>query len=64
MVTEVSGTGFRLSDGSVSGGVWVESGTFHRPGVGEFAVVSGISSVRQAGMERQVKVSRDTDIWP
>lgn len=64
MVTEVSGTGFRLSDGSVSGGVWVESGTFHRPGVGEFAVVSGISSVRQPGMERQVKVSRDTDIWP
>ncbi|BCW99440.1 MAG: hypothetical protein KatS3mg024_2267 [Armatimonadota bacterium] len=64
VVTEVSGTGFRLSDGSVPGGVWVESGTFHRPGVGEFAVVSGISSVRQPGMERQVKVSRDTDISP
>ncbi len=64
LVTEVSGTGFRINDGSVDGGVWIESGTFHRPAIGQFAVVSGISSVRQPGSQRQVKVWRDPDISP
>ncbi len=63
VVTQVSGTGFRVSDGSVDGGVWVESGSLERPGVGEFVVVSGISSPRQPGSGRQVKVARQPDIW-
>ena len=63
-VTEVSGNGFRISDGSVDGGVWIDSGPFHRPAAGQFAVVAGISTARQPGSQRQVKVWRDADISP
>jgi hypothetical protein len=44
--------------------VWIDSGPFHRPAAGQFAVVAGISSARQPGSQRQVKVWRDADISP
>lgn len=68
-VTAHAEGGFRISDGGVaddgsgSAGVWISSGLFHKPAIGEFAIVTGISSLNADGV-RQVLVSQDSDISP
>ncbi|MEI6915750.1 MAG: N-acetylmuramoyl-L-alanine amidase, partial [Armatimonadota bacterium] len=63
-VTENGPTGFRINDGGLNNGVWIECGAFHKPSLGQYAVVTGVSSVQSTTGQRQVKVWRDADIQP
>lgn len=63
-VSQVGADGFRINDGGVSSGVWVSNGAFHKPAVGEFAMVTGIAAVDGSNGERLVKVSADADVTP
>lgn len=69
-VTATSASGFRINDGSLaddgsgSPGVWVDSGSFHKPDAGAFALVTGISTTQPGTAIREVKVAQDSDIFP
>lgn len=63
-VTQVQPDGFRINDGSLTEGVWVDCGAFHKPELGELATVTGISVPRPGTFARSVRVFRDTDISP
>ncbi len=70
LVTASGAAGFRVHDGSLpddgSGvqGVWIDTGAFHKPADGAFAIVTGVSSVQPGTNLRQVRVARDSDISP
>lgn len=64
VVTQVGAEGFRISDGSLPDGVWIECPVLHKPSLGEMAIVTGVSVPRPGSMARSVRVSADADIIP
>lgn len=70
IVSAKTATGFRLNDGSLpddgsgAAGILIESGSFHQPDEGAFAIVTGIPSFQPGSDIRRIVVAQDSDILP